>query len=100
MYALKSLISQVLSNTSIKVFFGTKTWGGGGGPRYGPTCSPYSAAYGLAPLKKINLCLFYVGDHARTDNQITYLIILNALEMFFFRMDIFIAYNPKRCLKE
>lgn len=98
MYALKSLISQVLSNTSIKVFFGTKTWGGGGATDL--LAPPYSAAYGLAPLKKINLCLFYVGDHARTDNQITYLIILNALEMFFFRMDIFIAYNPKRCLKE
>lgn len=98
MYALKSLISQVLSNTSIKVFFGTKTGGGAATDLLAP---PYSAAYGLAPLKKINLCLFYVGDHARTDNQITYLIILNALGMFFFfRMDIFIAYNPKRCLKE
>lgn len=69
MYALKSLISQVLSNTSIKVFFGTKTWGGGGVGATDLLAPPYSAAYGLAPLKKINLCLFYVGDHARTDNQ-------------------------------
>ena len=29
--ALKLPMSQVLSNTSIKVFFGIKTWGGGGG---------------------------------------------------------------------
>ena len=27
MCALKSLMSKVLSNTSVKVFFGSKTWG-------------------------------------------------------------------------
>ena len=30
MCALKSLMSQVLSNTSVKVFFGSKRGGGGG----------------------------------------------------------------------
>ena len=30
MCTLKSLMSQVLSNSSIKVFYGTKTWEGGG----------------------------------------------------------------------
>ena len=49
-----ALMSQVLSNTSVKVFFGTKTslrppnfffWGGGGGLR--TPCPSYSAAYDI-----------------------------------------------------
>ena len=37
---LRSLMSQVLSMTSVKVFFGTKTWGRGGGGGYRLPCSP------------------------------------------------------------
>ena len=49
-----ALMSQVLSNTSVKVFFGTKTslrppnfffWGGGGGLRI--PCPSYSATYDI-----------------------------------------------------
>ena len=55
MCVLKSLMSQVLSNTSVKVFLGTETWGGGGEgglcpPKFlfgvGATAlAPYSSAY-------------------------------------------------------
>ena len=51
MCALKSLMSQVLSNTPVKVFLGTKTYGALSpqsfvrGSSYAPPPAPYSAAY-------------------------------------------------------
>ena len=45
MCALKSLMSQVLSNTSLNGFFGTKTRAGGGLSSPTCPCSPCTAAY-------------------------------------------------------
>ena len=54
MCVLKSLMSQVLSNTSVKVFLGTETWGGGEGGLCPPKFLFGVGATALAPLL---LCL-------------------------------------------
>ena len=62
MCALKSLMSQVLSNKSLNGFFGTKTWAGGGSPpplAPAPPATPHTFPVGKCG-ERFHLVVFFI----------------------------------------